>query len=144
VRGVAFSKDGSIVSASWDGTVKLWNEDAKSPITLKGHNAPVSTVTFSKDGQMIASASWDGTVKLWLPDGTLLKTLGGHKGPVWGASFSPDGTRLASASEDRTIILWNVKDILERDELEEACKWVDNYLKHNDDVSEADRRLCDD
>jgi hypothetical protein len=34
-------------------------------LTLKGHNARVSSVAYSPDGKRLASADWDGTVKVW-------------------------------------------------------------------------------
>jgi WD40 repeat protein len=69
----------------------------------------------------------------------LIKTLTGHQGAVLGVSFSPDGQTLASASDDNTIILWNlnIDDLLVR-----GCNWVDDYLKHNRNVDQRDRFLC--
>ncbi|MBD0327891.1 MAG: hypothetical protein ICV68_15780, partial [Pyrinomonadaceae bacterium] len=52
-------------SASFDGTVKLWNYDGKELETLKGHSDGVFGVTFSPDGKFLASASQDRTAILW-------------------------------------------------------------------------------
>jgi WD40 repeat protein len=143
VLGVSFSPtDRLLASASWDNTVKLWRWDGTLLKTLlKGYSDSVNAVTFSPNGELLAAASWDSTVKLWSREGKLIKTLSGHHGPVLGISFSPDGQTLASASDDNTIILWN----LHLDELLfRGCKWVSNYLKHNPNVEERDRLLCDD
>ncbi len=134
--------DRLLASASWDNTVKLWRRDGTLLKTLlKGYSDSVNAVTFSPNGELLASASWDSTVKLWSHEGKLIKTLNGHQGPVLSVSFSPDGQTLASASGDNMIILWNLDldDLLLR-----GCSWMSDYLKHNHNVEERDRHMCDD
>jgi WD40 repeat protein len=88
---------------------------------LRGHTAPISTVTFSPDQKYILTASQDGTARLWQPtyqmaslrfgDGTVyswreLFVLSGHEKPVRSAVFSGDGTYIATAGEDGTVRIW--------------------------------------
>ncbi|WP_442946533.1 WD40 repeat domain-containing protein [Nostoc sp. 'Peltigera malacea cyanobiont' DB3992] len=140
--GVSFSpNDELLASASWDNTVKLWRRDGTLLKTLlKGSSDSFNNVTFSPNGELLAAANWDGTVKLWSSDGKLIKSLNGHRSSVLSVSFSPDGQTLASASDDKTIILWNLNldDLLVR-----GCDWVGDYLKHNRNLEERDRLLCD-
>ncbi|MEH2394006.1 MAG: hypothetical protein V7K21_20860 [Nostoc sp.] len=142
VLSVSFSPtDELLASASWDNTVKLWRRDGTLLKTLlKGYSDSVNAVTFSPNGEFLAAASWDSTVKLWSREGKLIKSLNGHRAPVLSVSFSPDGQTLASASDDNTIILWNLHldDLLVR-----GCDWVGDYLKHNRNLEERDRLLCD-
>jgi len=142
VLGVSFSPTGELLaSASWDNTVKLWRRDGTLLKTLlKGYSDSVNAVTFNPNGELLAVASWDSTVKLWSREGKLIKSLNGHRAPVLSVSFSPDGQTLASASDDNTIILWNLNldDLLVR-----GCDWVGDYLKHNRNLEERDRLLCD-
>ena len=77
---------------------------------LQGHNADVSSVSFSLDGQLLASASDDQAIKIWNAEtGEEIRTLTGHEANVWSLHFSPDGQTLASGSWDNTIKLWNVE-----------------------------------
>ena len=78
-------------------------------ISLDEHTAEVLSVSFSRDGTLLASGSWDGTVKLWdMATRQSFTTLDEHTSGVSSVSFSRDGTLLASGSHDRTVKLWDV------------------------------------
>ncbi|MBW4506097.1 MAG: caspase family protein [Scytonematopsis contorta HA4267-MV1] len=77
---------------------------------LKGHEAAITSVDISPNGNIIASASDDFTVKLWQKDGKLIRTLKEHKAEVKSVSFSPDGNMIATASWDGTVKLWKTSD----------------------------------
>ncbi len=56
--------ESTLISGSMDTNVKLWNmRDKDAVATFKGHNAGVTHVKFSPDGNWVASASADGAVK---------------------------------------------------------------------------------
>ena len=75
--------------------------------TLTGHQDVVNSVSYSRDGKLLASASSDTTVKIWQRNGKLLRTLTGHQDSVIDVAFSSQRNLLASASEDNKIKLWN-------------------------------------
>ena len=111
VNSISFSPDGkTIVSGSWDSTIKLWDIATGEEITtLKRHSDRVTSVSFSPNGKTIVSGSWDNTIKLWdIATGEEITTLTGHRDFVCSVSFSPDGKTIASASGDETIKLWNI------------------------------------
>ena len=75
---------------------------------LQAHNDAVQSVSFSRDGTMLASAGYDNTVKLWNVEGNPKKPISlPHNEPVFSVSFSPDSKTIASASFDKTVKLWN-------------------------------------
>ena len=144
VWAVAFSPDGqTIASASRDGTIKLWSTEGKELQTLTGHEAAVISVAFDPDGKTIASASNDSTVKLWSIEGKEwkeLQTLTGHTKGVNSVVFNPVSKMPASASDDRTVVLWNLEDLTLAPLMQDACAWVEDYLKYNAPAS--DKQLC--
>merc|ERR1712096_394064 len=102
VWSVAYNRDGTLASASHDGTIRLWDAESGLELqTMGGHNGPISSVAYSPDGTTLASASFDGTIKLWhAATGQELQQspLSGHSDIVFSVAYSPDGTTLASAS----------------------------------------------
>ncbi|MBH8563249.1 PD40 domain-containing protein [Nostoc sp. CENA67] len=143
VYSVSFSPDGkTIATASSDNTARLWNLQGQLLQEFKGHQGWIYSVSFSPDGKTIATASDDKTARLWNLQGQLLQVFKGHQGTVWGASFSPDGKTIATASYDNTARLWPVENLDSL--LVRGCNWLHDYLQNNPNVSESDRRLCDD
>jgi WD40 repeat protein len=151
VLGVDFSRDGRmLVSGSGDNTIKLWKTDEKgqwlpsSVKTIEGHSNSVLDVKFSPDGQQIASASSDDTIRIWQLDGTLVNMLPGFGADVNAIHFSQDGKTLVSGSSNKTVIIWDLaRHLTPKDIQRYACKWLKDYLQHNPEVEESDRRLCD-
>lgn len=74
---------------------------------LEGHSDWVTSVSFSRDGRIIATAS-KNTIRLWTREGALLNTFEDHQEDIQEISFSPDGRTLASAGLYKPIKLWSL------------------------------------
>jgi WD40 repeat protein/class 3 adenylate cyclase len=107
IQDVAFLSDRKVVTASWDGTAKVWDLESRRELTtLRGHSGPVVGVAVSPDKTRIATASIDGTTKLWdARTGREVLTLFGHVRIVHSVDISSDGRLLATASGDGTVAL---------------------------------------
>jgi hypothetical protein len=89
--------------------------------SLRGHQATVLSMTFSRDSSQVVTACEDGKVRLWsVPDWKLLQTLSGHQGPVHSAEFSPDQKWVVSGGEDKTVRIWSVGEAKLEQTLEES------------------------
>ncbi len=111
VFSVAFSSDGkSFATASFDGTVKIWDfATGKEKTTLKVSKDPVYGVAFNNDGSVVVTSGHDQSIRFWNPkDGKMTKEIAkAHGGIVQWVAFSPDGKFLASASSDKTVKVWD-------------------------------------
>src|SRR5437867_532117 len=92
VYSAQFSPDDRrVVTASLDGTARLWDAASGKPIGQPMKHDSVSSAQFSPDGQRVVTASGDGTARLW--DAASGKQVGEpmkHQGEVESAQFSPD------------------------------------------------------
>ena len=130
VYSAQFSPRGQkIVTASWDGTARLWDAGSGKPMgqPMK-HQGRVFSAQFSPDGQRIVTASADQTARLW--DAISGKPVGQpmtHEGMVNSAQFSPNGQRIVTASADKTARLWDGT----------SGKPVGEQMEHEDVVNSA-------
>src|SRR5258708_22335901 len=115
VSTLAFSPDGStLVSGSWDGTLKLWNLPSGALLWRGRHTNTISCVAFSPDGRLLASCGRDATVQFWdAHSGTNLQVLP-HPGAVYRVTWSPEGDLLASGDFAGSLRLWQVPNTTAR------------------------------
>jgi WD40 repeat protein len=144
-RAVAFSPDGKLIASSViQGTdcnnILLWNVDLrKEEITLKGHRISpfgrIHSISFSRDGKLLASASQDATIKLWdVLAGEQYASLQ-HQNPVCAVSFSPEGSTLVSGDNKGCVEFWDIKNRLRLDIIQAREISSINSIAFNSDGS---------
>ncbi|XP_072013156.1 WD repeat and SOCS box-containing protein 1-like [Amphiura filiformis] len=113
IREMAFNPDGSLmlVSASADHTLKVWDmkDDGNMVKTLREHQKPVISCSFSPNGKVMASVGSNKMAILWdmTSSITLIHRLIGHHHDIVGCHFSTDGALLATASWDARVCVWD-------------------------------------
>ncbi|MBN3306153.1 phospholipase A-2-activating protein [Amia ocellicauda] len=105
VCALSAGKFGTLLSASWDTTAKVWLND-KCMMTLQGHTAAVWAVKIMPEQGLMLSGSADKTIKLWKA-GRCERTYTGHEDCVRGLAVVND-MEFFSCSNDASIRKWLV------------------------------------
>ncbi|TDL26118.1 WD40 repeat-like protein [Rickenella mellea] len=113
---VAWSEihENQLVSASGDGTLRLWDVTLNDlPIkSWHEHTREVFSVDWSNvNKELFASASWDGLVKIYTPTHShSLTTLHAHSACIYQALFSPHHQDLiATTSADGCVKIFDLR-----------------------------------
>ncbi|XP_008119740.2 striatin-4 [Anolis carolinensis] len=132
IRALVFHHvESALVTASEDGTLKLWNLqktvaakknaalDVEPVYAFRAHRGPVLAVAMGCNSEYCYSGGLDTRIRCWrIPDlsmdpydgydpNMLSNVLDGHTDAVWGLAFSPSKNRLASCSADGTVRIWD-------------------------------------
>src|SRR5262245_20436083 len=94
----------SLMSAGW----AVGQAQAPELVVQTGHPGNITSVTFSRDGKLLASGG-SFEIKIWdVTSGLELRALGPFAGEVNSIAFSPDARLLASGADDETARVWDV------------------------------------
>jgi WD40 repeat protein len=116
--------DDNLVSASSDGSVRIWmflGDGSVRPSSVFLHPSYVYTAAFNpkaKSPRMVATGGYDGTIRLWEYDSYKKNGMGsqdiaecdlvGHKAAVNSVCFDAEGLKLYSGDADGIIKVWSL------------------------------------
>ncbi|HSM81892.1 MAG TPA: serine/threonine-protein kinase [Nodosilinea sp.] len=99
--------DSTLISASADKNVLLWNMATTESTVLKGHQAYVNTLRL--EGPLLWSADADNTILLWdLRWNTPVRRITGFETDIWRFTVRPNGEIITIGGEQPYIRLWRV------------------------------------
>ncbi|SEQ15530.1 WD40 repeat [Solimonas aquatica] len=100
------SRDGRLLAAAThDGAVRIWDVDAATLLMSSGHNAIISDLHFSADGQRLMTAT-RAQVSIWQSRGGALLYAERFLDPAGNpAVMNPEGSMLARIGEGRLSVV---------------------------------------
>jgi WD40 repeat protein len=107
-----------LVSASEDGTLRLWDLEQGKEARQIAHGSPVSVVTTSADGAQLASAGPDGIVRVWNAKGEKVAEVSGDPRPSKQLARLQQDQKVAQARKALadTDVTNAQRDVTEREE----------------------------
>jgi WD40 repeat protein len=115
VSSVALGPGSMLVTATYDGHLRVWDADSGAPRTPAEQTGEGSlVVAVSADGRTIATGGDTNLVRLWDEDLRQTSVLEGHRNWVRALAFMPgeaapgtsQGQALVSAGADGLVLLW--------------------------------------
>ncbi len=112
VTSLAFHNSGQVLSASTDGSIKLWHQPGEGK--LLAHPGQVTSAVLSSDGSRLLTGCSDKQVRLWnLGNGQIERPFSGPSLGVLCVAMNSTGTQVAAGSADKTLFVWNTADAKE-------------------------------
>ena len=123
--------DNRLLSASHDGTLRLWNRNGRLLQVLGANIGPITGADVTPDGKLIATTSYEGIVQLWNTDtAKILSQFTAGNGNTRAVSISRDGTAVLTAGPDQVARVWNAQ----------SGRMITELRGHTDDVLSAEFR----
>lgn len=96
ISHIAFIDEVRVLTASLDGTARIWRTDSAAGLVHADHPYWVTDVAFSPDGRLLATSCRDGVARVFgVEKLDLQQSIGANVVPKWSVAWSPDGRWLA-------------------------------------------------
>lgn len=89
-----------------DGLIQMWDTISGREVLSYRYRAPISAVSWSRDGSRFAYASEDYQIEVWDTRTNRKVFVFSHTAPVRVMVWSPNGKHIASGGGDATIQVW--------------------------------------
>lgn len=111
ISGLTFSSDSrSILSSSWDQTVRIWNAESGEQRQSIPQGEPLTSLAISPDGRYLLLGTARAHLRLWDLQGSRASlNLEGNSDYVESVAFSPEGDRAVAGCNDKTARIWNLR-----------------------------------
>ncbi|QGJ72029.1 Hypothetical protein PBC10988_37440 [Planctomycetales bacterium 10988] len=118
ISGVAFGPGSLLATASWDGSILLWDRQSERPIRRLPQNRdhqPLPDYRWNKvnwdlDNNRLAAVCDQGRLLVWdAGDGSLILDEKLSNDRLREVIFSPDGESLLIAGNERSLIAWDLR-----------------------------------
>ena len=124
VHAVAFVGADRVLSASEDGTVRLWNLGSEQELIFRGHEDAVYSIAVSPAGDSFVSASADGTLRRWsIEEDSSGEILFQEDASANAVVYATAGELIVSAWSDKMIRV-----------LEPTSQRLAEYIGHDQDI----------
>ncbi len=102
--------NGSLISASHDGSVRIWNVETGA---LQGYfmvGAEVTAIAASAKSNLLITGDRRGQIKMWnLQQQKLIRSLPLHTNAVTGIHISPNGNGFTTTGEDGVVKMFQIQ-----------------------------------
>jgi WD40 repeat protein len=125
VTDIAISEDGRlIVSASYDGTIRLWDALSKKELRVF-YTQSMGRIKIALKGQTLAAAMPDGNLKFWeIESGAVLKIYAFADNPITSLDFNLAKAEILLGFADGKIVIQNYENDKRSEVVQAHPDWV--------------------